>query len=207
MRPTFLVCLIATCCTVAASGRDLTVVLDPGQSNSRSEMPASTRDELQRELNTLFKAANLNIGIKLRKELMKGETFDDIVVVRMSGTCRMVDLPHVFDERGPYAWAHTSDGTVLPFVELRCDNVRRSVGEALWTVGLSKTRDRDRLFGRALARIIAHEVVHIKGETHQHGNSGVFRTALKAADLVSENIAIDEGDLSLLPSDDQADRK
>lgn len=198
MRSLLLIpCLVAQ----ALFAGELTLVLDiqqpAGRSSIAATIPSDTRAELTRELNDLFRPANLNLSVRFKHEVAAGESFGDVVVVRMQGTCKMIAMPPIFDERGPYAWAHTVDGRVLPFVEVQCDKVRRSVGEAR-SMGQKKILDGDRLMGRALARVIAHEVMHIKGDTTSHGDSGVFRHALKPAELVADKVAIHADDLERL---------
>jgi hypothetical protein len=113
------------------------------------------------------------------------EVFNDLVVFRMRGRCEMDAFPAMLDERGPFAWAFTADGNVLPFGEVRCDRVRESVKTALRPSDHSRA---DELFGRALGRVVAHELYHMLANTMSHGKSGVTRDALSARQLVSEKL-------------------
>lgn len=42
--------------------------------------------------------------------------------------------------------------------------------------------------GRALARVLGHEVFHILGEEHEHDEEGLFKRALTGRELVAERL-------------------
>lgn len=127
-------------------------------------------------------------GIRVRfveRSRAASEQFTDLVVFRMKGRCEMDTMPALLDERGPFAWAFTADGNVLPFGEVKCDRVRESIKTALRP---SDYRKADELLGRALGRVVAHELYHMLANTKTHGKSGVAKDALSAQQLVSERL-------------------
>jgi hypothetical protein len=56
----------------------------------------------------------------------------------------------------------------------------------------------DLLLGRALGRVLAHEVYHILAKTTGHGRAGVAKSALSGRQLIADRIAFDEHDLRKL---------
>jgi len=72
----------------------------------------------------------------------------------------------------------------MPFADIRCDAVSSLVGQA-----------DSLLFGRALGRVLAHELWHILGNTFAHGENGIAQRALSAEQLVSGRLALDPADL------------
>lgn len=127
-------------------------------------------------------------GIRVRfveRSKAAAEEFTDLVVFRMKGRCEMDTMPALLDERGPFAWAFTADGNVLPFGEVKCDRVRESIKTALRPGDYRKA---DELFGRALGRVVAHELYHMLANTKHHGKSGVAKDALSAQQLISEKL-------------------
>ncbi len=183
--------LLAGLATIPAQALDLTVLLDIEQKHSQRAL-----DEMRRELSKVFKPTNLNIAVRLRQETKPEETFNDVVLVKLKGTCKMQNLAPLMDERGPFAFTHTVDGKILPFSEVACDHIARSIGQAM--LG-DEMRDRDRLFGRALARVVAHEIVHMVGKCSDHSHAGVFRHALSGRQLLAEKLELDAGDIARLP--------
>ena len=127
-------------------------------------------------------------GLRVRfveRSKVATEQFADLVVFRMRGKCEMDTMPALLDERGPFAWAFTADGNVLPFGEVKCDRVRESVKTVLRP---GDFKQGDALFGRALGRVVAHELYHMLANTKKHGKTGVAKHALSAQQLVAEKL-------------------
>ena len=60
-----------------------------------------------------------------------------------------------------------------------------------------RRRQADKYLGRALGRVLAHELYHILGKTHQHNQDGsVAKEAISAKQLISdERLGFDLNDL------------
>lgn len=145
--------------------------------------------EMQRELNLLLQKADIQVQWRLREEMTPGTQVSDLVLVKFRGSCRMQVEPALLDERGPLAFTHTTDGEVLPFSEVLCDKVRVAARSAMHGGQLAKGNV---LMGRAMARVLAHEIYHIAGNTKGHTKEGVSRSALTGAQLISDHLAFDE---------------
>jgi len=59
----------------------------------------------------------------------------------------------------------------------------------------------DLLMGRALARVMAHEVVHMLTKSGAHGREGVAKTALSGSQLIGPELRLDASDLERLRTD------
>lgn len=182
----------ATFARAEGYGPSLTVLLD-----FQSAASLESVGELQREVRQLFKPSGLRLDLRLRSELRDNDVFDDIVVVTFKGNCLLPTDPALLDERGPgpLAFAHTADGRIQPFSEVGCDSVRRAVESALWG---DQRRNRDQLFGRALGRVVAHELVHMLAQTNTHAKSGVFKPSLSGTQLIADHLALSPEDSNLL---------
>jgi hypothetical protein len=176
---------------IPALSLELTVLLD----TPKSSVSEPTWSELKHELDTVFKPTNVKVDLQLRDKSKRLES-PEIVVVRLKGECRMENFAHLIDERGPLAWTHIVDGQILPFSDVGCDQLRSAVTRALHG-GMRK--EKDKLLGRALARVIAHEIMHIVGKTHEHSENGIFREGLSGAQLVADRFALDPADIARLP--------
>ena len=139
---------------------------------------------MEAESKRIAKQAGIRVRFVERSQAA-AEQFNDLVVFRMKGRCEMDAMPALLDERGPFAWAFTADGNVLPFGEVKCDRVRESIKTALKPSDYKKA---DELYGRALGRVVAHELYHMLANTKTHGKTGVFKDALSAQQLVSEKL-------------------
>ena len=125
-----------------------------------------------------------------------GQSVDGmLVVVKLVGRCDM-DGPAAILMTGPLGWSHEANGVVLPFSDLACDNIRGQVQSA--QVAGNPLRG-NVLLGRAMGRVLAHELYHIVADTAKHADNGVAQQALSARELTS-------GQLELQPSDVEAMR-
>lgn len=113
-----------------------------------------------------------------------------LVVVKLVGNCDMDGSPTLLVP-GPLGWSHEVNGTILPFSDLACDNIRGAVGAAM---SAGNDLRGNILLGRAMGRVLAHELYHVVADTSQHGREGVAQASLTPRDLTS-------GQLSLEPSD------
>ncbi|MDX2154670.1 MAG: hypothetical protein SFV54_28260 [Bryobacteraceae bacterium] len=147
--------------------------------------------EMQRELENVLRPAGVRLNFKLKSEMAQGESFDDLVLVRFRGNCKLDHYPIVFDERGPLAYSLTVEGEVQPYSVVRCDHVRKSVRSAMFGGDHARA---DRLMGRALGRVVAHELYHIVGRTHDHGKEGIARKGLSGKALISDRLEFDTED-------------
>lgn len=141
-------------------------------------------NELKSELNVIMKDTGRKLDVRLREQAARHESFEDVVLVKLKGNCKMERMIPFMDERGPLAWTHSSDGVILPFAEVACDRIANAVAGALWG---GERKQADRLLGRALGRVLAHELYHILGKTHEHNADGsLAREAVSAKQLISD---------------------
>ena len=179
---------------ILSPAAELTVVVDTGKS-AASTLSEPTWKELKHELDQAFKDTHLKLDVQLRDRAKRLDV-QDIVVVRLKGVCQMENFAPLMDEQGPLAWTHIVDGQILPFSDVDCQHVRNAVAKALWG---GQRREKDRLLGRALARVIAHEIMHIVGKTHEHSENGIFREGLSGQQLVADRLTFDPQDIARLP--------
>lgn len=149
----------------------------------------SVLEAMKKEIDRIGTTAQLSFRYKLRSEFNESDTPADIVLVKFRGRCRMQTVPALLDERGPLAITHTVDGQVLPFSEIACDRIRVSVRSAMWG---AHWRDPDGVLGRALGRIVAHELYHMLANAVSHASEGIAKAALSAEQLVAADMVLDE---------------
>jgi hypothetical protein len=77
---------------------------------------------------------------------------------------------------------------VLPFTWVDCSALSRFLGSGL--ANASRAR-RDNMFGRALARLAAHEFYHVLAQTSDHSVAGIAKASLSVADLETAHFAFD----------------
>jgi hypothetical protein len=154
-------------------------------------------DAMKREVESLTKRSGFDLQWRPLDGARADETFSDLMVVKFHGKCNMDGIQLLFNELGPegeggaLGSTKTSNGQVLPFSELECDRIRRSI--APLAVGYSK-EEREALLGRALGRVLAHELFHVFANTDKHGHEGVTKTSYSRKDLLAEGFEFDAQD-------------
>ena len=194
MRSLLTATITLTLCTIPAlraeSLPNLTVLLSVDGKASTAAL-----NEMKSELNSIMKETGRHLDVRLRSQAAANETFEDVVLVKLKGTCKMERFIPWIDERGPLAWTHSTDGAILPFAEVSCDRIANAVAGALWG---GQRKEADKLLGRAMGRVLAHELYHIIGKTHEHNVDGsLAKEAISAKQLISDKrITFDMRDLN-----------
>ena len=106
----------------------------------------------------------------------------ELAVIEFNGRCDVGGLTARDESSGPLGWTHVSDGVILPFANVDCAAVRGFIQKELRDMCLQA---RAATFGRALGRVLAHELYHIFANTKRHGSEGVAREFYSARDLLA----------------------
>ncbi len=190
MLPFAVLLCISTASLFATESRTLTVFVD--NPSVYSSIASSTmRSEIARIVSPL----SLQLNWRQLSAHALGEDFDQIVVVRLRGSCA-AGLPPAEPSKGEVrrlASAAVSNGSILPFATIECDNLKRTIAASLH--GQREELQEERL-GRAMARVLAHELYHILGTTKFHQESGIAKACFGPKDLLAEHFSLDEATLA-----------
>ena len=140
-------------------------------------------EQMKREFTSIMKPSGIAFTWQDLKEFRVGTDFPALVVVRFRGNCDLSGMRPLQHQPGAFAFAHVSDKQVMPFIEVNCDQIRGSLFAAMWGEDFEY---RDFLLGRAIARVLAHEMHHVLGNTCEHQKHGLAKEALSGRDLISE---------------------
>ncbi len=119
-----------------------------------------------------------------------------LVVVKLLGHCDMDGSP-VSLAPGPLGWSHEVDGTVLPFSDMACDKLRGAVVSAMAD---GNQFGANVLLGRAMGRVLAHELYHIVAGTSVHGHDGVAQAAFTPRQLTSGPLELEAPEVAAVQS-------
>jgi hypothetical protein len=176
MRPVIcaLFAVIASACTTFAAG-PVTLILQFDAQHSEPSV-----NEMKRELQNLMRGSGVDLKWRSLSEISSTDSFPSVVVVTFHGTCETKPFaPPLTANPTALAYTHVSNGTVIPFTDVECDRVRSSLTS---TPGAHS----DVLLGRALGRVLAHELHHILGRTRAHTQQGISRKSMSARDLIAD---------------------
>jgi len=185
IRALSLALLAASASRAAVPAAGLTIVLEfQGPHSNRSIA------EMEQEAQGALKDSGVSLNWTLRSDLDQVSP-SDLVLVRFKGRCILDPGRYSEDEGGPLAFTHVTNGVILPFSEVACDRVTASVRSAMWG---GDYENADTLLGRALGRVLVHELVHILTGDGIHGHTGIAKRALSGGELICP-------DLKLSPED------
>jgi hypothetical protein len=138
------------------------------------------------------------IGIRFEwRDLSKTgghEVSAELAVVTFKGRCDAAGLLTRSKFEGALGWTHVSDGQILPFTDVSCDRVREFVQTGLLAF---RVEDREVKYGRALGRVLAHELYHIFANTLRHG-SGVAKESYSVQDLLADDFQFEAKETRML---------
>jgi hypothetical protein len=179
MRPVICALLLTAASTSAAlATAEVTVIL---KFDHRYSEP--TLNEMKREIRALMQRSSVELDWRTANEISASESFANLVVVTFHGSCEMKAFtPPLSGTSVALGYSHVEDGQVLPFAEVECDHIRSELRAANTAFG----PDADRLLGRAIGRVLAHELYHIIGRTSAHSHTGIFQKSLSPQDLTTD---------------------
>ncbi|MFN7997686.1 MAG: hypothetical protein U0Q18_28970 [Bryobacteraceae bacterium] len=124
------------------------------------------------------------------------EIMAEIVVVRFRGDCRVDTWQSNGLRERALGWTHVSDGEILPFTDVNCNRIRDLLGEYIAGTGI--LAERAKLMGRAMARVVAHEMYHFFANTSKHAASGVAKAAFSRSELAAEHLNFENKQIELV---------
>ena len=162
---------------------------------------ASTPDVMRamnRELEALMLPAGFRVIWRGASDPPSASGAEHLVMVDLRGVCMarfsgMASKPL----SSPLALASSSvaDGRVLPFSWLDCTALNRFLAPVVLS---SSQAEQDDLYGRSMARLLAHEFYHILAQTDDHATGGIAKARFSTADLMAEHFDFETSALERL---------
>jgi len=106
-----------------------------------------------------------------------------LIVIELTGTCAPAERSGGAVDVDRLAYTVEDHGKILPFITVDCAALRKTLASDL---GREPRARRDVLYGRAMGRLIAHEMYHIESQTREHSKHGVAEAAVSSRELVAE---------------------
>ena len=190
----FLLCLAAAVLPSAAGDRPAAMAPVALYTQFQQEPSPSTREALQSELETIMNPTGLHFEWRSLSDAQSAVA-TELVVVTFRGRCDVEDLQPLSSISGALGWTHVSDGIVLPFSNVDCSAIRSFLQKEL----LNRPEDdRERIYGHALGRVLAHELYHVLAGTPNHGSCGIAKSGFTVAELVANEFVFETAELRRL---------
>ena len=179
----------------------LAVLPVPGQVGSiglyyrfQHQPPKPVFDSLRQEATSLMSPAGLHLQWKALPS-SGDEVSTEVAVLTFRGRCDLVALANTTNQSDRLGWSEMSDGAVLPFAGIDCDSIRGFILKKLLTL---PSKDRERVLGRAVARVLVHELDHIFAETKSHGSRSVDQPTYTVDELVGDSLDPEQSPVHIL---------
>jgi hypothetical protein len=174
MRPVYCALLILLSVCAAYPSVDLTVVLQFDERYSELSI-----GEMKTEAQALVRDSGVVLRWRRIDQLSSSTAFPRMVVVRLRGVCEMgLPIPPLSLEPVSLGYTYIIGGEPSPFSDIECDRIRSSLG--------AQPGRGDLLLGRALGRVLAHELHHVIDRTRRHTATSYMRQSLSVADLTAK---------------------
>src|SRR5262245_52207795 len=175
LRAALLSLFVSICCQ--AQTRTLALYAVPAKG-----LDAEATAAMQKEVQRLVDPAGLEILWKTSRN--SPADFDLVVVGSFEGSCSAREpMTAIVETISLSSLGETSisNGRILPFFHIDCPRLVRMLGRGTDSATL----------GRALARVIAHELYHITANTSAHHDTGVAKPVFSVRDLTTPRFELD----------------
>ena len=150
-------------------------------------VPPGVADALRAEVNAIMESAGLQFEWRSLADFHSETALVALVVAHFEGRCNAERLVMRDNQPGALGWAEIRGGAIVPFIHVDCTRVRTFLQIDL--LG-HRSYERDPLYGRALGRVLAHELYHVLAATPLHTAKGVTKEEFSAADLLAANFQL-----------------
>jgi hypothetical protein len=153
---------------------------------------------MQSQVSKIFDPARLSMAWR-QLDGHGGEVDSELVVVRFRGACTADGWRSASARaaNGGYSLANskTSNGQVPPFAEMDCGALRSYLGRNLRG---GRFADPAAALGKAMDRVLSHEIYHILMASTSHGQSGVARARHSRNELTAATFAFGKAETDWL---------
>src|SRR5262249_15335041 len=138
----------------------------------QQSVPTVVAEALQDEVEVIMEPLGMHFEWRSLAAARGNEVSAELAVITFKGRCDVTGLAARAAVPGALGWTHVSDGVILPFSDIDCDRIRVFLQRELLFL---KADTREEAFGRAIGRVLAHELYHIVAQTAHHPSGGCGR--------------------------------
>jgi hypothetical protein len=150
-------------------------------------VPTNVADAVRAEVDAIMEPAGLQFEWRSLADFHGETALVALVVAHFEGRCNTDGLVMRGNQQGSLGWSEIRGGAIVPFIHVDCTRVRTFLQIDL--LGC-RSHERDPLYGRALGRVLAHELYHVLAVTPRHTAEGIAKEEFSAADLLAANFQL-----------------
>lgn len=162
-----------------------------------TEFPLSPMTEraMREELGRLLRPAGIRPVVHHDSHLLDLGTAGEVIWVRCRGCSEIPAGKAVSRPAGPLGWVRCVDEEMQPFITLDCPLVAAHLREILVTPQQFSAKPQ---MGRALARVLVHELMHYLTRSRLHLGSRLFREDMDPQTLLEPGVVLEDVDVEAL---------
>lgn len=176
--------------TLPSAALAIYLTTDPSQ-------PAAPVETMKLELNSVLQDAGYQVIWADPRHTQEIAPVSNLIVLELRGTCGLPPgtshMDPAVNSGSSLAQTLVSPHGVTPFSWVNCANLTRMIGPAL---AEEPGAMRDYLYGRAMARVVAHEIYHVVMGSREHSHSGVAKADFTVNNLIEEVFHFEPADLA-----------
>jgi hypothetical protein len=165
--------------------------------------PQRPLDYMKLELGRLMTTAGYRVEWRDARVSGRETAMGDLAFVELRGACGLPMGSAISESlrksasfaTSSFATTSVSDGRVLPFSSVNCASLSQALVAHLASEPGAR---RDYLYGRAMARVLAHELYHVLARSGDHAHQGIARASFTANDLLTERFDFEQTTLAQL---------
>jgi hypothetical protein len=146
--------------------------------------------ELQHVVENAMRPLGITWKWRMGSAIVAGENFNYPVIVRFRGRCEVQNEPGRLCE-GALGQTEAQGGELIRFANVDCNRIGEFIG---WVMRGQMSWQKHVMLGRALGRVLAHELYHILAQTTRHSRRGLASAALTADELTSPELRFESSD-------------
>jgi hypothetical protein len=178
-----------------SAGSELVVYLNPGVNQSAAPLAF-----MRKEAESLMRTAGYSLEWRDAKARRLNEDAANLVFVDLTGVCAVSmnpipGAPPPDDNQPSLASTAVEDGLVLPFSRIDCSALTRELSTMF---AHQPPARRTYLYGRAMGRLLAHELYHVLAQTRDHAAAGIGKPCFTALDLLTDRFEFESVALARL---------
>ena len=185
MKPLVFAVLLAAIPALGGDGPPAIRLYTDFQQSPPPAVLAALQDEVARIM------APMGLGFKWSSiaENRGNELSVKVAVIHFTGACDAMLLAIQPTRSSALGWSYMEDGVVLPFSTIDCDGIRAFLRSDLM---VKPKEEGDDSLGRAIGRVVAHELYHIFVNTTRHSSHGIAKSYYSPQELLSKRFRFEQ---------------
>lgn len=161
----------------------LAILLEP-----EVKMPEETRRAMEEELGALLAPSGVSVTLLEAAAVNRLGYVDEVITVVLRGGYQIAPGWRVASVAGTLGSIREVDGEIQPRIYLACQQVASHLALSMRRYQLAIA---DRLLGRALGRVVVHELLHWAKGSAEHGMSPLSSERVSAQTLIEEGVELE----------------